>query len=116
VERDLEGVLRVKEGEAFLVTDAEATRLEGATTAVDETLRDPRNSGRRLRVTGTERPTGVFEVREFVVIRGGKTYRLVYFCATCNITSFQPGDCVCCYEPADPVEIPPNDPRVYHPR
>jgi hypothetical protein len=112
---ELEGELRIRDGSAFLVVEHGEVRLVSESDPVEETLGDRRIAGRRLRLKGTRRPSGEFDVQEFLVVRGDKEFRLVYFCATCNVTSFHPGDCDCCREPTLPMEIPPTDPRVYHP-
>ncbi len=78
------------------------------------TLRDERLSGRELRVVGSAGKDGSFNVRDFFVIRDGKPYKIIYFCEICNITTFSPGNCLCCQRPTVPVEVSPTDPRIYH--
>jgi hypothetical protein len=82
--------------------------------SVAETLKDPRLSGRELKVVGHFKGDGSFEVREFFVVRPDALYRVIYHCDVCNITTFSPGDCMCCQAPTVPVEVLPTDPRIYH--
>jgi len=66
-------------------------RLEGASGSMpltgkdkdlDSTLRDRRLAGRELEVYGTPQPDGGLEVERFFALRGGKPYRIIYFCDT----------------------------------
>ena len=38
------------------------------------------------------------ETHSMVAIKGGKRYRVTYFCDVCAIRSFTPGLCVCCQQ------------------
>ncbi len=82
--------------------------------ALMETLRDPRVSGKHLRVEGRYRPDGSFEVADLYVVHPDGLYRIIYFCNVCHITAFKPGNCVCCQQPTELQEVPLTDPRVYH--
>lgn len=82
--------------------------------SIAETLRDSRLSGRELKAVGHVKADGSFEVREFFVVRPDALYRVIYHCDVCNITTFSPGDCMCCQAPTVPVEVLPTDPRIYH--
>ena len=114
-EEVLEGKLRVAEGKASLIMEpGKGIALGSADENIAATLGDVRLSGRPARVVGRMRPDGGFSVRLFYIVRSGSLYRVVYFCAKCNITTFTPGDCMCCQEPTVPVEVPPTDPRIYH--
>ncbi len=98
-------VLRCPDGEISLGSDRRS---------IAETLRDSRLSGRELKVVGQFKGDGGFEVHEFFIVRPDGLYRLLYHCDVCNITTFSPGDCLCCQAPTVPVEVLPTDPRIYH--
>ena len=78
------------------------------------TLSDERISDRPVKLLGRFRPDGTFSVREFYIARPESLYRIIYFCDTCHITTFAPGDCACCQQPTVPIEVLPTDPRIYH--
>jgi hypothetical protein len=114
-EETLQGKLRIAEGKALLVAETgKQTSLISADADVAATLADTRLSDRPVSVLGSTRPDGAFSVRVLYVVRGESLYRVVYFCAKCNITTFAPGDCMCCQEPTVPIEVPPTDRRIYH--
>ena len=103
-------------GAEFVVANVEnAAGGFGITREVgDAILNDARLSGRVLRVTGSAGGEGSFKVRDFFVVRGDTLYRIIYFCEVCNITTYSPGNCLCCQQPTVPVEVSPTDPRIYH--
>jgi hypothetical protein len=70
------------------------------------TLKDKRLAGREIRVEGDWAPDGTFKLLEFHTVKGGRFYRVRYYCEVCNIESLEPGDCVCCQAPTDLQEIP----------
>jgi len=70
------------------------------------TLGDERLVGRELRLEGTANPDGSLNVERFYTVRGGKLYRVRYFCEVCNIEALEPGKCVCCQQPTELQEIP----------
>ena len=72
------------------------------------TLKDKRLAGREIRVEGDWAADGTFRVSQFYTVKGGKLYRVRYFCEVCNIESLEPGDCVCCQAPTELQEIPLN--------
>ncbi len=82
--------------------------------SLKETLRDPRVSGKHLRLEGRYRTDGSFEVTDVYVVHPDGLYRIIYFCNVCHITAFKPGNCVCCQQPTELQEVPLTDPRVYH--
>jgi len=87
-------------------------RLSGADDDVESLLRDPRMAGRRLHLEGQFKGSDGFTAERLYVLRGGQRYRAIYYCEVCNLTEFQPGDCVCCQKVLDLVEVPPDDARV----
>jgi hypothetical protein len=86
------------------------TALTGKTTFLFHTLQDKRLTNREVRLEGTARPDGTFEVSRLYTIRHGRLYRVRYFCEVCNIEALEPGDCVCCQRPTDLQEIPVGEP------
>ena len=72
------------------------------------TLKDKRLAGREIRVEGDWSADGTFRVSQFYTVKGGKLYRVRYFCEVCNIESLEPGNCVCCQAPTELQEIPLN--------
>lgn len=70
------------------------------------TLEDKRFEDREVRLEGTERPDGTFEVQRLYTVKKGKLYKVRYFCEVCNIEALEPGNCVCCQKPTELEEIP----------
>lgn len=80
--------------------------LTARTTYLLHTLQDKRLANRQVRLEGTKKPDGTFEVAKFFTLRNGKLYRVRYFCEICNIEALEPGNCVCCQQPTELQEIP----------
>ena len=80
--------------------------LSADTTYLFHTLQDKRLANREVRVEGTMKGDGTFEVERFFTVKDGKLYQVRYFCKTCNIVALEPGDCVCCQQPTELQEIP----------
>jgi hypothetical protein len=113
-EQSIQGKLVVEAGKpARLENGAKATPLTSDTDSIAETLQDTRLSGRELKLVGKMKGDGSFEVHDFFIVRGDALFRLIYFCDTCNITTFRPGICLCCQQPTVPMEVPLTDHRVY---
>lgn len=87
-------------------------RLAGKTSYLFHTLQDKRLADRAVRLEGTEKPDGSFEVERVYTLHGGKLYRVRYYCEVCNIEALEPGDCVCCQQPTELQEIPVDDPSA----
>jgi hypothetical protein len=83
--------------------------LSATTTYLFHTLLDKRLANREVRVEGTMKADGTFEVERLYTVRNGKLYRVRYFCKVCNIEALEPGDCVCCQQPTELQEIPVSD-------
>ena len=83
--------------------------LSATTTYLFHTLLDKRLANREVRVEGTAKADGTFEVERLYTVKDGKLYRVRYFCKTCNIEALEPGDCVCCQQPTELQEIPVDD-------
>jgi len=83
--------------------------LSATTTYLFHTLQDKRLANREVRVEGSMKADGTFEVERLYTIRDGKLYRVRYFCKLCNIEALEPGDCVCCQQPTELQEIPATD-------
>lgn len=80
--------------------------LAGKSAYLLHTLQDKRLLNRELRLEGTTRPDGRFEVSRVYTVRDGKLYKVRYFCEVCNIEALEPGPCVCCQQPTELQEIP----------
>ena len=80
--------------------------LSGYTTYLYHTLQDKRLANREVRLEGTMKADGAFEVERLYTVRDGKLYRVRYFCKICNIEALEPGNCVCCQQPTELQEIP----------
>ncbi|MGA9131541.1 MAG: hypothetical protein WB384_06020 [Candidatus Sulfotelmatobacter sp.] len=80
--------------------------LTGYTTYVYHTLQDKRLANREVRLEGTMKADGTFEVERLYTVKDGKLYRVRYFCKVCNIEALEPGNCVCCQQPTELQEIP----------
>ncbi len=80
--------------------------LSATTTYLFHTLQDKRLANREVRVEGTGKAEGIFEVERLYTVRDGKLYRVRYFCKVCNIEALEAGDCVCCQHPTELQEIP----------
>jgi hypothetical protein len=114
-ETSLQGKLHIEDGKAaVLVEPGKTVRLQSDVADVAATLSDERISGRPVKLLGHFLPGGTFSVREFFVVRPESLYRIIYFCDTCHITTFAPGNCACCQQPTVPIEVLPTDPRIYH--
>jgi hypothetical protein len=113
-ETSIQGKLLVEVGKPpRLVYGDRTVILSSGDDTVLRTLQDTRISQKVLKLEGRYLEDGSFQANRFFVIRaGGDAVRLVYFCQICNITTFSPGDCVCCQAPTVPTEIPLSDPRV----
>jgi hypothetical protein len=83
--------------------------LSATTTYLFHTLLDKRLANREVRLEGTMKADGTFEVERLYMVRNAKLYRVRYFCKVCNIEALEPGDCVCCQHPTELQEIPADD-------
>jgi hypothetical protein len=96
----------------LLRTPEKDQRLSAITPYLLHTLEDERLANREVRVEGTRKPDGTFEVQWLYTVRSGKLYRVRYFCKLCNIEALEPGNCVCCQQPTELQEIPVDEPRT----
>ncbi len=105
----LQGRLETTRGDCpLLKMNGRDQTLSANTTHLLHTMQDKRLDGREVRLEGTAKPDGTFEVQWLYTLHNGKLFRVRYFCATCNIVALEPGDCVCCQQPTVLQEIP-ND-------
>jgi len=103
----LEGKLLSVPGEGPVLRIHEKDQpLSATTTYLFHTLLDKRLANREVRVEGTTKADGTFEVERLYTVRNGKLYRVRYFCKVCNIEALEPGDCICCQQPTELQEIP----------
>ncbi len=89
-----------------LRTGTKEILLASKNTSLLHTLQDKRLRDREVRIEGTSRPDGSFEVERFYTVHDGKLYRVRYYCEICNIEALEPGDCVCCQKPTELQELP----------
>ncbi len=112
---NIQGKLIVEKGSPALLDRAgKRVRITSDDDSISETLGDARLAGRELKLVGRFASNGQFKVDEFYVVHGSSLFRLIYFCDTCHITTFRPGNCLCCQQPTVPTEVPLTDARVYH--
>jgi len=83
--------------------------LSAVNTYLYHTLQDKRLANREVRLEGTMKTDGTFEVARLFTVKDGKLFRVRYFCKTCNIVALEPGNCVCCQQPTELQEIPVTD-------
>ena len=103
----LQGRLVSVEGKGpVLRTSHKDYLLAGKTQYLFHTLQDKRLLNREVRLEGTARPNGAFEVERLYTVRDGKLYRVRYYCEVCNIEALEPGNCVCCQQPTELQELP----------
>jgi len=103
----LEGKLLTTRGDCpILKINGQERALSADTPHLLHTMQDKRLDGREVRLEGTAKPDGSFEVQWLYTLHNGKPFRVRYFCATCNIVALEPGNCVCCQQPTELQEIP----------
>ncbi len=79
----IQGKLLIEPGKAAILrTPEKDVPLSSGDKEIASTFKDTRISGRELKLEGQFRNDGVFEVREFYVVRPDSLYRLIYFCDT----------------------------------
>ena len=101
------------EGKLVQLSNGPALRVKGKDYPVStartwhlNTLKDKRLANREIRVEGSWTSDGTLKVSDFHTVKGGKLYRVRYYCDICNIESLEPGECVCCQAPTELQEIP----------
>lgn len=103
----IQGTLLTTRGDCPLVkTNGHDQALSSDNPHLYRTMQDKRLDGREVRLEGTERPDGSFNVQWLYTVHNGKLFRVRYFCATCNIVALEPGLCVCCQQPTELQEVP----------
>ena len=103
----LEGKLLNTRGDCpLLKINGREQALSADTPHLLHTMQDKRLDGHEVRLEGTVKPDGSFEVQWLYTLDNGKLFRVRYFCATCNIVALEPGNCVCCQQPTELQEIP----------
>jgi hypothetical protein len=103
----LEGRLLSVPGEGPVVRSRGKDQpLSAITPYLFHTLQDKRLANREVRLEGTAKGDGTFEVAQLFTVKDGKLYRVRYFCRTCNLAALEPGNCVCCQQPTELQEIP----------
>ena len=69
-------------------------------------LNDSRVRKQELRLTARRWPQNKLETIRIQALKAGELYDLYYFCDVCNITSYAPGPCPCCYQDLEFIEKP----------
>lgn len=69
-------------------------------------LRDQRLAGRTWEFEGVYLAGGEFEIQRLFTIKGGKRYKVTYWCEVCAIRTHEPGRCMCCQDETELQEIP----------
>ncbi len=111
---DIRGKLIIENGRPSLQeSDGDKVRIQSTDDSIADTLADTRLSGQELKLVGRSGQDGVFQVEDLYVVHGSTLYRLIYYCDTCHITTFRPGNCECCQQPTVPTEVPLTDSRVH---
>ncbi|HLI29995.1 MAG TPA: hypothetical protein VKV79_02705 [Terriglobia bacterium] len=90
----------------FLNSGGKQILLSGQSAYILKTLEDKRLLNQELQLTGTFAPDGSLSVQKLYAVRGGKLYRIQYYCEVCNITYVQPGHCYCCGRETKLQEVP----------
>jgi hypothetical protein len=112
---ELEGRISVEKGKPpVLESHGNSISLSSDDPMTAGTIQDPRISGKKLRVIGSYRRDGSFQVTDFYVVHPDGLCRIIYYCQVCHITAFSPGKCICCQQPTELEEVPLTDPRVHH--
>ena len=93
----------------ILRTQSKDVPLAAKETFLLHTLEDQRLENRAVRLEGTMKPDGHFEVAHLYTKRDGSLYRVRYYCEICNIAALEPGRCVCCQRPTELQEIPVSE-------
>jgi len=108
-EQTLEGKLILVPGTGpVLATSHKQVPLAGRNHYVFKTLEDKRLRNDEVRLEGTMRADGNFQVNILYTVHHGELYSIRYYCETCNIVALAPGRCVCCQQPTELQEIPVN--------
>lgn len=103
----LEGKLLSLAGHGLVLrTHDKNIPLAATSSYLLHTLEDQRLANREVRLEGTMKADGRFEVAHLFTVREGKLYRVRYYCNVCNIAALEPGRCVCCQRPTELQEIP----------
>lgn len=111
----IQGRLLVRTGKKSVLHNNDGSiSLTSPNDQIAGTLEDSRLTGKELKLLGTHSSPDLFEVKDMFVVRPDGLFRVIYFCETCNITTFSPANCECCQEPTVPLEVPLTDPRVHY--
>jgi hypothetical protein len=72
-------------------------------------FKDERVRQRRFRVKVWTREDGYVDIVKIYSIKHGQLYDIYFYCPTCNIRSYEAGDCWCCHQPYELREVPVKD-------
>ncbi|MEJ2078529.1 MAG: hypothetical protein P8020_04395 [Acidobacteriota bacterium] len=72
-------------------------------------FKDSRVRQRRFRVKVWTRNDRYVDIVKIYSIKHGQLYDIYFYCPTCNIRSYEAGDCWCCHQPYELREVPVKD-------
>lgn len=72
-------------------------------------FKDERVRRRRFQIKVWTRDDRYVDIVKIHSIKDGKLYDIYFYCSTCNIKSYEAGDCWCCHQPYELKEVPVDD-------
>ena len=93
----------------FLTDDGQRLTLSGDEYSTSQLL-DKRLKDRHWELRGVAKADSAFDVLRLFTIKDGELFRVTYFCAICNIRSYNAGPCMCCQEETELQELPIEEP------
>ncbi len=69
-------------------------------------FKDGRVRQRRFRIKVWTREDRYVDIVKIYSIKHGQLYDIYFYCPTCNIRSYEAGDCWCCHQPYELREVP----------
>ena len=95
------------EGEPLRLVRLDGRSLELALDeGLERTMRDPQLATRTWELRGERQSDGRFTVEKIFTVKDRELHRVTYYCEICNITTHEPGLCMCCQGDTDLREIP----------
>lgn len=89
-----------------LKTDGGDLYLFSAKDPLANLFKDERVRQRRFRVKVWTREDRYVDIVKIYSIKHGQLYDIYFYCPTCNIRSYEAGDCWCCHQPYELREVP----------
>lgn len=104
------GTLLLEEGRAAdplrLVMESGETLTLAAEGDTYYSLHDPKLAQRTWEFEGQTLGDGRFDILKMFTIVDGKRHKVTYYCEVCHITSYRPGECMCCQDEVELQETP----------